>query len=158
MALEMYDANKDGKLDAEELKSVSSLARLAKDGVVTPDLIAERLKMWSEGSTGRVSWGATFSRNGKPLTGADIKLVPEKFLGTGYLSPTGKTNDSGEALLSVPVSAPGEPKGIPLGLYRIEVAKDGDAIPAKYNTESTLSVGVYSGQAGGAGPEFNLAY
>jgi hypothetical protein len=157
-AMKMYDANQDGKLDAQELKQISALAQLAKDGAVTADLIEKQLKEWAQGAIGRVQWGVVIVHNGKPIVGADVKFVPEKFMGENYPVPTGKTNNIGFASMSVQVSALGEPKGIPLGFYRLEVTKDGESIPAKYNTESTISLGVFTGQAGGGGPTFNLVY
>ena len=156
-AMEMYDANKDGKLDAEELKKVASLAPIAKDGVLTGDMIKETLKKQAEGVVGRVTWGMRFLRNGKPLASAAIQLVPEKFLGVDLKIEPAKTDANGSAAFTVPTKSVEEPRGIPLGFYRIEVTKDGENIPAKYNTETILGVDVTGGQAGNI-PNVNLVY
>jgi hypothetical protein len=57
----------------------------------------------------------------------------------------------------VAVKSAEDPKGIPLGFYRIEVTKDGESIPAKYNTETILGIDVMGAQAGNT-PQFNLVY
>ena len=159
-AMEMYDANKDGKLDAEELKKVPSLipiAKESKDGVLTAETITELLKKWTEGRVGRVTWAIKFLHNGKPLTDATVQLVPEKFLGVDIKIEPAKTDTTGCAGFTVPVKSVEDPKGIPLGLYRIEVTKDGETIPAKYNTETILGIDVTGGQAGNV-PQVNLLY
>jgi hypothetical protein len=159
-AMEMYDANHDGKLDAEELKKVPSLAALAresKDGVVTESMITELLKRWTEGRVGRVSWGMRFLHNNKSLEGATVQLVPEKFLGIDLKIEPSKTDNNGNAGFTVAVKSAEDPKGIPLGFYRIEVTKDGESIPAKYNTETILGIDVMGAQAGNT-PQFNLVY
>jgi hypothetical protein len=156
-AMEMYDTDKDGKLDANELKKIESLTELANDGVVTAEGIAMQLKKWSDGNVGRLRFNLEILHNKKPLVGADVKLVPEKFMGKAWVVATGKTRENGLAMMSVPEKDPGI-AGIPLGLYRVEITKDGESIPAKYNTETTLSIGVYSPAAGGRGPTLNLDY
>jgi hypothetical protein len=151
--MEMYDANKDGKLDAEELKKVASLGKLAQDGVVSADRIADQIKKWSAGGIGRARFTAQVFHNNKALVGADVKFVPEKFLGAGYVVATGKTGATGAAIVTVAADGP---PGIPLGFYRVEITKDGEDIPAKYNTETTLSVGFCTPVNDDA--TFNLAY
>lgn len=155
-AMEMYDTNKDGKLDGEELKNVDSLAKLAKDGVVTADLISAELKRLSSGKIGRLRFNVEVFHNRKPLVGAEVKFLPEKFLGPAWPSAAGKTNENGVASVTVP-NAP-EARGLPLGIYRVEITKEGENIPAKYNTATTLSVGIYHPPGPGVGQTFNLDY
>ena len=76
--------------------------------------------------------------NGKPLAGAEVKFVPETFLGDDIKTASGKTNQAGMARLSVATTSRADPPGVAFGLYRVEITKPGDNIPAKYNTETTL--------------------
>jgi len=152
-AMAMYDTNQDGKISGEEFDACSSLKAIAKDGAVTADLIAAKITEWQKGNIGRVAVSVKILHNGKPLPGASVKLTPEKFLGTDIQSATAITYANGEAGITVPV-APGVPQGMSLGFYRIAVTKDGESIPAKYNTETTLGLAVL----GDVNPTFNLVY
>ena len=40
--------------------------------------------------------------------------------------------------------------GLPPGVYRVAVTKDGVTIPARYNTETTLGCEVFGGGRGGS--------
>jgi hypothetical protein len=142
--MKMYDANQDGKLSGEELTKCPSLARLAPDAQgVTADLIAGRIKAWQNMQVARMPIGCTVLRNGKPLAGAEVKFVPEKFLGENMVVCVGKTNESGVANPSVRTSGDlYDPEGIPPGFYRVEITKPGLEIPAKYNTETVLGLEV----------------
>ena len=73
-AIEMYDANKDGKLSAEELDKCPGLkaaaASLDPDGHgVTADMIAARIKVWQNNKIGRLRVACSVLHNGKPLAG-----------------------------------------------------------------------------------------
>jgi hypothetical protein len=84
---------------------------------------------------------AVQSANGNPLAGATVKFVPEKFL-SDYLTetPTGTTSENGMAMISLPTTPgpDGDPPGMGPGMYRVEITKAGDNIPAQYNTNTTL--------------------
>jgi hypothetical protein len=143
-AMEMYDADKDGKLSGAELQKCPSLAKLAAGGQgVTADVIAGRIQAWKNMGVARMPIGFTVLRNGKPLAGAEVKFVPEKFLGENMVVCTGKTNENGVANPSIPTSGElYDPEGIPPGFYRVEVTKPGTEIPAKYNAETVLGLEV----------------
>ena len=145
-AIEMFDANKDGKLTGEELDKVPGLKAAlskvdpSKEGV-TAKMITARIKVWQNTKLGRMSLSCTVLHNGKGLAGAEVKFVPEKFLGLDDPKwiAKGKTDQNGMAMLSVPVSGQREdPPGVPPGFYRVEVTKPGMNIPAMYNTETIL--------------------
>jgi hypothetical protein len=143
--MEMYDTNKDGVLSREELANSPAL-RAALDridvggkGTITAADIAARIQAWQMSKLGRISVGCTVLRNGRPLADAEVKFVPEKFLGESMPTASGKTDSSGVATISVPTSGErDDPPGVPPGLYLVEVTKAGDNIPAKYNTHTTL--------------------
>jgi hypothetical protein len=143
-AMEMYDADKDGKLSGAELDKCPALkAALAQidtsgEGTITAAQITARIKQWQAAKIGRTQLECVVLRNGKPLAGAEVKFVPEEFLGDDIKTASGKTNKSGRARLSVATTSRADPPGVALGLYRVEITKPGDNIPAKYNTETTL--------------------
>jgi len=155
-AMAMYDTNKDGKISGDEFRQCASLKAIAKDGTVTSDVLASLFAKWTDSGIGREGANVRILHNGKQLAGAAVRLVPEKFLGTDIQPATGKTDAFGATILSVPTRDPGEPKGVSLGFYRVEITKDGENVPAVYNTETTLSMGVLGDQTGG--PTFNLVY
>ncbi len=140
-AIEMFDADKDGKLSGEELDKCpgvkSALAQIDStgSGAVTADMITARIQAWQDSKLGRMSFSCRVTHNGRPLQGAEVKFVPETFLGENIQVATGKTNKNGTAMISVPGLTP---PGIAPGLYRVEITKPGSNIPAKYNTETTL--------------------
>ena len=144
-AIEMYDTNKDGKLSGEELDKCpglkAALGAIDPSGEgVTADMIAARIQAWKNMQTGRLPpVGCMVTHNGVPLEGAEVKLVPEKFLGDIMQVATGKTDKHGSASISIPTSGDKyDPRGVPPGFYRVEITKPGLDIPAKYNTETTL--------------------
>jgi hypothetical protein len=143
-AIEMFDSNKDGILSGAELDKCpglkAALPRVAPAGHgVTAEMIAARIRSWQEMKIGRMPVVCTVLRNGKPLEGAEVKFVPEKFLGGNIQVATGKTDKVGAVSISVPTSGDRfDPPGMPPGFYRIEVRKAGLDIPAKYNTATIL--------------------
>jgi len=155
-AMEMYDQNQDSKISGDEFQKCVALKAIAKDGAVTPDMIADLVAKWTKGPVGRVGVGVQVLHNGKPLRGVTVKLTPEKFLGPNIKAAEATTDNFGGAAISLPTRDPGEPKGVPLGFYRVEIAKDGESIPAKYNAETMLSIAVLGEQTGGV--TFNLIY
>ena len=74
--------------------------------------------------------------NGRPLDGANVRFVPETFLGPNIPTATGVTDQNGVAMLSIPTGGVGGPPGVPPGFFRVEITKRGPKIPAKYNKET----------------------
>jgi hypothetical protein len=142
-ALAEYDANKDGALDAKELEACpglrSALKRIDKnnDGRLTADEIADRLAFFQR-EGGQSDVGVEVALDGKPLSGATVTLVPEKFLGPSFQPVSAVTDEVGTGTLQA--KDPGE--AIPMGFYRVEVskknAKGQEIIPARYNTKTVL--------------------
>lgn len=164
-AIEMYDTNKDGKISGDELNKCGALkAALAQidtsgEKAITAAMITARIKVWQNSKLGRMSLSCTVLHNGRPLPGADVKFVPEKFLGENVKEAVGKTDQNGVAMISVPTSGRTDPPGVAPGLYRVEITKAGENIPAKYNTDTTLGQEVALDAAGiREGIKFNLQY
>ena len=146
-AMKLYDTNHDGKISGAEFDKVPSLGsaqamvnfKSTKEKGITAADITARIKAWQQTKIGRVGGvAAQITRNGKPLSGADVKFVPEKFLGENLPECKGTTGPEGSAQISLPVNGPDDPSGVPPGYYRVEVTMPDGSIPAKYNTQTVL--------------------
>lgn len=154
-AIQKYDANSDGQIGGDELTKVpgvkSALARVDTNGdkQVSADEIDGRIASWRESKTAIMSVRLYFKIDGQPLSGAQVTLVPEGFLGDAVKPATATTNDSGQAIPYV--SQKPEEQGVQPGFYRIEVSKmngDKEFIPARYNSATELGM-----EAGPGSPE-----
>ncbi len=167
-AMAEFDTNQDGVIKGDELNKCPSLKAALTDidkdgdGGISAEEISDRIKQWQETKQARTGVTVSVYRNGRPLADADVKFVPENFLGGALVTGTGKTGKGGQATISVPRSTPGELPGIDPGFYRVEITKEGDKIPAKYNTETTLgaevSIVATWAQPRGPGLKFKLKY
>jgi hypothetical protein len=145
-AINTFDTNKDGKIDGAELVKCpgmkAALAQVNKSGgdYVDYDMIRDRILAWQATKLGRMSLRCSVTHNGQPLANADVKFVPEAFLGPNMKVASGKTDENGNAMLSIPVD-PNNRKdlpGVPPGFYRVEVTSPNMAIPDKYNANTVL--------------------
>jgi hypothetical protein len=142
--MQLYDANHDGFLDAKELEKVPGLkAAMTQvdtnhDGKITEQEIAERIKSWADSRAGRVPVRLTVTHGGKPLAGAQVVLAPETFLGSAMQSGSGTTSELGIVSVASSCAENAKVHGLAPGFYRVEITKRGDAIPARYNTATTL--------------------
>jgi hypothetical protein len=142
-ALAEYDANKDGALDAKELEAcpglLSALKRADKnnDSRLTADEVADRLTFFQQqGMQADVSVEATLDN--RPLAGATVTLVPEKFMGPSVKPASTVTDEMGSGYFKVEGSDFVE---VALGYYRVQVSKNAqgrETVPAKYNTKTVL--------------------
>jgi len=147
-ALREYDDNTDGKISGAELEKAASLkSNLAiidtdKDSAASSDEITDRIIYWQKTNMlrSRTPMHCTVYHNQKFLAGADVKLVPEKFLGDKMKAAKGRTNANGVAVLAMEDAQPGDPPGVSPGFYRVEITKSGEDIPAKYNTKTILGL------------------
>ena len=151
-AMEQYDTNSDGKVCAEELDKAPALKAALKnldkdgDGCVSADEVTARVEAWQDSRIGRMSFSCSVTRNGKPLAGATVNFVPEKYLGDELKGCTGTTDKNGVAVLTIPDADPpgtpdADPPGVACGLYLVEISKkEGgtETVPAQYNSQTTL--------------------
>jgi hypothetical protein len=154
-AIEQYDANKDQSLDADELARCPGLKRnlglldTSKDGQLTTDEIAARLKTFIDANVGLVGFSARFTLDGQPLESARVVLTPEKFLASAVRPAEGTTTPEGVGFFQISPDLP----GVQPGIYRLEVYRPADgkeSIPPRYNAETTLGV-----ETGVDGPDVN---
>jgi len=122
------------------------------NGQVSRDELVAWLTEVRDSKVAITSVAVQVTHRGKPLLGAEVKFVPEACMGGAIKEAAGTTDESGVAMVTIPGS---EYPGVNCGLYRVEITgsgADGQALPAMYNTDSTLGVAV-----GGMLPEKGMA-
>lgn len=143
-ALAEYDKNGDGGIDAAEAERCpalrSSFRALDKngDGKLSAQEIADRIASYREQQVGLVLVPCEVTLDGKPLAGATVTFVPEKFLGDGFKRASGVTDDRGAAQLRTEGA---DVPGVACGFYRVEVSKPAggqETVPARYNAKTVL--------------------
>ncbi len=149
-AMELYDVDGNGNLDATELAKAPGLNAAIKtldtnsDDQVSKNEIADRIRSWQENNAGLTSILCNVIMNGYPLEGATVTFEPESFLGDDMQTAVGTTTRHGVTSPSIPKEnrpSPDTPSGLQLGFYRVRVSKilDGkETIPEKYNLETGL--------------------
>ena len=186
-AIAQLDANKDGVLDYNELAkapglraAVARIKNLAsfrspppsesqlQSQKISADDINARIQQWKEHGTARLAVSCRVCRANKkpggkaktPIADAEVRFVPEAFLGPNLAPGIGKTDKNGAVVVSQPSRGANDPQsGMGPGFYRVEITK-GKEIPAKYNRETVLGLEVAgdSLQLAAGGLEFDLEY
>jgi hypothetical protein len=138
LAIKEYDGDGDGILDANEIRACPALAEASRrvdsngDGVISGEEISQRVQAYASFSEFIVA-EVYVNQNRRPVAGAEVVFEPEPFMGDGFPTYRGTTDENGMAVVD---SEPMTP-GLALGFYRIRITK-GDELPAKYNTETIL--------------------
>jgi len=182
-AVAKYDANKDGALDFDELAKapglragIATIKKLVKprgeaptendirSAKITAAEIDARIQEWKARGVGRIRVACHVTRvagNGRsePIAGAEVRFVPEDFLGPDLPTGEGTTDASGTALISQPGQGEGDKVlGMPPGFYRVEITK-GSEIPSLYNSATILGQEVAADAVGITGKlVFRLEY
>lgn len=129
-AVEAYDADKNGSIDAKELEQSPALASAVsridanKDGAVSADEVAERVRQYQKQSD-LVSLALQIERDRAPLSGATVVLEPETFIGEGLVAFKGTSDASGAVSL---VADGADVPGVPVGLYRVLISGPIEAV------------------------------
>lgn len=155
-AVSKYDANGNSAIDGDELAKIPALKASLKlvdvngDGQVSAEEINERIEAWKKSQLAITRVVANVRRDGRPLSGATVTIVPEPFLGPSVKAAKGTTDASG--LASLQISKDPDERGVHLGYYRVEVTKAGpdgkEQIPARFNSETGLGVEISGDTAG----------
>ncbi len=151
-ALQEYDTNHDGALVGPELENCPGVKAglpvidLDRDNRVTAAEIAARIQAYIDDKTALMMMAGRITLNGQPLSGAQVTLVPEKFMGPAVKPAKGTTDASGYCVASIEGE---ELSGVHCGIYRIQISKQANGkelVPARYNSKSILGtdVGVQS--------------
>jgi hypothetical protein len=151
LALKEYDRNSDGQLDEAELKACPSLldARPVydadKNGSLSHQEISAGIASWASRGIGAMPVSFRVQLDGRPLDGAEVRLVPAPFLGGAVKPASGIAEGGGAGALNMseedrPDNAPKNLAVIQPGLYNVEITHPTRTIPAKYNSNTTLGL------------------
>jgi hypothetical protein len=149
-ALDLYDSNHDGSLDATELERCPGLRSLAErlhpngERRLSREEIQECLEEYRLSKVGLVEVRIKVTLDNQPLIGAVVILEPEEFLGSQIKPARGTTDEHGRCRLQVE----GAPlTGCNLGFYRVRISKPDvkgtETLPAHYNTQTRLGAEVH---------------
>ncbi len=167
--IDQYDLNHDGKLSEQELASLPPIAGNRSwydgdhDGQISGDELRAGLAAIFDPKVGLLTYQCSVSRNGQPLTGANVKFVPLPAL-QGVIPPvTGVTDKDGCAELSLaaedrPANAPARIAMVRPGLYLIEITHPEIEIPEEYNVNTTLGQEISRFTTAGSGKAIRLKF
>jgi len=139
------DANGDARLNGDELAKAPGLAAGAKlidqdgDGALSGEELTRRFELYAQHKVGLSARQLRLMYRGRPLAGADVKLLPETFL-EGVIEPASGQTDP-EGFVAPDAGVDGLP-GMRGGYYRVQVTSSRVPLPAKFNTETALGVEV----------------
>src|SRR5262249_29879376 len=138
-----------GQLSDDELREAPGLAAVKSaydsdhNGTLSKVEVADGIRRWAKGDSGAVAVAYIVQLDGRALPTAQVKAIPEPFLGDIVKPATGQNGYLAVAPEDRPRNAPKLPLMMP-GLYRIEITHSSVAIPAKYNSKTTLGLEVSS--------------
>jgi hypothetical protein len=153
-AVTEYDRDGNGALDEAELKNCRALwsKRGEIDGdhnaQLSADEIADRIAAWQKTRVGFITgYKCKVLLDGKPLSGAVVDLVPEKFLGENIKPASGAADNTAIASLAVADSElPADLRGIRgvhYGLYRVKISHPTKTLPEQYVNGTELGCEIY---------------
>jgi hypothetical protein len=139
------DKNGDRQLETGELTPMPGLASGARyidgngDGKITRDELVARFTKYRDRRLGLTAKELRLSYNGRPLVGAEVRLVPEHFL-TDIIDPATGTTDAG-GLVRPSIAGQSTPL-MRVGYYHVQVTSPTVKLPAKFNNATTVGVEV----------------
>jgi EF hand len=162
-AIELYDTDHDGELSDQELAACPGILQhrdlydLDHNGKVSRQEVEDRIRKLRSSRIGLTKLAVQVRLDGRPLVGADVKLIPEKYLGDDIKAAVGKTGGSGLAVMHIPdqdlPSSQHGLIGVHYGTYKVEITHPTVKIPPKYNTQTTLG---YETERGNPSADFDL--
>jgi EF hand len=160
-AMAEFDKNKDGVLDGSELNSCPALQSsfqaidTDRDRKLSQNELRARFERYAASTTGSVGVTCIIQYDGQSLADATVTFVPESCMGSVLKTAMAKTDARGTC---GEFQIEGKTfRGLAAGLYRIQITKDGVAIPSKYNVQTILGREVIDDpRAGQLSIELNL--
>lgn len=136
-AMQQLDKNSDGQLSKEELAAAPGLQYAASqpgvdknnDGKLSRDEVLGRFVSYVESRVAFRPFQVEVLLGGRPVPDAEVKLVPEDFLGDVIPTATTTTGPDGRGY----VVSEGSPEFVRIGMYRLEVSAPNAKLPAKTN-------------------------
>ena len=142
-----FDKNKNGSIEPNEAQACPALAGAFadidtnRDRRLSADELRKRVEAYAASATGSVEVGCVVRVDVQPLAGATVTFVPEACMGPTLKTAVGTTDPDGHC---AEYKIDGKLfRGIAPGLYKIQVTKDGAALPARFNTQTILGKEVF---------------
>jgi hypothetical protein len=160
-ALELYDKDANGALDAVELAACPGLLAARanydtnRDGQISRDEVAARLANLYSSGIGLTTVNCRVLAGGQPLSGAKLRFVPEPFFAGAIMTAVGTTDQNGTAVVAIEdESLPADQRALRSmqpGIYRVEVEHQSVKTPA-----ASLGCEIDPTSRGGTEPVFRL--
>lgn len=138
-ALELYDTDKNGKIEGKELLAAPALAfslkemDANKDKGLDSDEIQNRLQAWIDSGVTLMSPNFSCKVGGKSIKDGTLTLTPDPFMGDSFPAAHGDFLN-GYCQPSAPNA--GNYQAIPMGFYNVEVSSpQGTVAPGKLGVE-----------------------
>ena len=155
VAIKNYDKDGDGSLTETELTACPGLLVVMDqydttgDKQLSAEEISARLEEKYSRSAGLTTIQCRVTLDGRPLSGATVRYVPEAFLESVVKAAEGVTDQYGLASVAIPdEQLPDDQRGLgalQMGVYRVEITHPSQSIPAKYNAQTTLGYELHPG-------------
>lgn len=166
VAVERFDSNGDQVIDQAEWAKSPSLANTFADfdadgdGKVGASDVTGRLLRLSMSDKPLAEVECRVQQEGTPLPGASVRFKPMLVKPAPNWAGEGVTNAQGIATISLPADAvPAElqgAKGIPPGVYLVEITHPERQIPARYNSATELGAVVDPTSKAGLTAQFDV--
>ncbi len=166
-AVELHDANGDGQLSKGEWSASPALVAVAPsydkdaDGNLNVDEITAGFAGWKQSGVGARAVPFAILWNGRPLSGATVRLTPVPFFNGALKGASGQSGPGGAGQLNMaPEDRPRNAPDIPLmqpGLYQVEITHPSIKIPEKYNSQTTLGIEISGSNPGPEGIRWMLS-
>ena len=135
-AMSQYDKNGDSAIDAAELKACPALSSggydANGDGKVTVDELTSRFEQLFSAGARMVNVYSSVTSGSRPMPGVTVTFEPEAFMGEGFRTATGTTDEGGRTAVAIADSElPEGQRGSPMcqvGIYRVKLS--GPGVPA----------------------------
>ena len=164
--MERFDSNGDQIIGQAEWANSPSLASAFADfdsdgdGKIAASDVTGRLLRLSMSDKPLAEVECHVQQEGSPLAGASVRFKPMLAKPAPNWAGEGVTNAQGLAMISLPVDAiPTElqgAKGIPPGVYLVEITHPERQIPARYNSATELGAVVDPTSKAGLIARFDL--
>jgi hypothetical protein len=136
-AMQQLDKNSDGQIAKDELAAAPGLKYAASqpgvdlnnDGKLSRDEVVARFQGYIQSAVAFRPFQVEVLLGGRPVPEAEVKLVPEAFLGDVIPTATAITGPDGRGS----VASEGQPEFVRIGMYRVEISAPNAKLPAQTN-------------------------
>jgi hypothetical protein len=167
--VDKYDQDDDGRLAQDELTDLPPIAGNRSwydwdhDEKISAAELRAGLKEIFDPKVGLLTFTCSVTRNGKPLSGANVKFVPLPALHDVIPPAAGVTDKFGCAEMALaaadlPTHAPTRVPLVRPGLYLVQITHPEISVPVEYNVNTTLGQEISRFTTAGSGKAIRLKF